>query len=1024
MAAAAVAAYLHGMTGQRDLVIAVPATARRTEAALRTPGMLANELPLRVRVRPDMTLGELIGQVSKSLAGLLSHQRFPHETLRRELRMSGLRDRLFHVALDLVSTGDRTTLGGRPCTVTSLNGGPVADLTVILHPAADGSGQAVDLEANEARYDRPDVDAHAVRLPSFLRDLAAAAPDTPLARLQPATPAERTRVLWDVQPAAAPVPPATVAEMFARQVARSPQAPAVEADGRTLTYGRLADRGVRRGAFVAVALPRGLNTLTSLLAVMRTGAVYLPVDPGYPEDRIDAMLADSRPQLLLTSGQDGLPSRDGLPALALDDASVTAVLDAPGSPDTVPGLPGPTPGDPAYMIYTSGSTGRPKGVLVPHTGLAAFAATQAEVVRPRPGERVLMVSSPSFDPSMWELCVWLAAGGCAVIAPPGLLPGPQLAQFVTEHRVGCVGTVPSALAALPPGSLPDGLIIAVGAEPLPPDLVRRWGGSCRLHNVYGATEGTVFTTMTQALSGPGTPSIGTPIRDARVYVLDDLLRPVPPGVTGELYLAGAGVSLGYHGRPGLSAQRFVPDPFGPPGARMYRTGDTGRWGHDGLLHFAGRADHQVKVRGFRVELGEVEARLAAAPAVEHAAVTVHEGASGGRRLVAYVVPAADASVDPAVLRAWVGRTLPEYMVPAAVVVLDDLPLTSNGKVDRAALPAPDFRGAAAHRPPTTATEALLCELLREVLGASEVGADDSFFDLGGDSINAVQLAGRAVRAGLDLTPQDILTYRTAATLAAVADGGEAPRRDLSLLPDLPGAEPADGREAREAEKAEKAHGPEETDTTEPVGDLPLTPLQEGMLFHSGYADGLDADPYIGQQVLELTGPVSLPRLRAACEATVARHDALRACFGPDEAGEARQRLAGQVTVPWAEHDLRGMSGAAQQAWIEQILEADKATRFDLAVPPLLRFTAVSTGDERHLLVFSSHHVLFDGWSVSLMLRDLFACYGGGCPSRAICAGWTGSPGRPRPTPGGARWTASSSPVSWRPGHSRPPPCPR
>ncbi|MGW7488586.1 amino acid adenylation domain-containing protein [Streptomyces sp. NPDC054786] len=983
VAAAAVAAYLHGMTGQRDLVIAVPTTARRTEAALRTPGMLANELPLRVRVRSDMTLGELIGQVSKSLAALLSHQRFPHETLRRELRMSGLRDRLFHVALDLVSTGDRTTLGGRPCTVTSLNGGPVADLTVILHPDADGSGQAVDLEANEARYDRPDVDAHAVRLPSFLRAVAAAGPDTPLARLQPATSAERARVLRDVQPAAAPVPPATMAEMFARQVAHSPQAPAVEADGRALTYrqladrvdrlaGLLADRGVRRGAFVAVALPRGLNTLTSLLAVMRTGAVYLPVDPGYPEDRIEAMLADARPQLLVTSGQDGLPSRDGLPTLVLDDASVTAVLDGPeldgpGRPDTAARLPRPTPGDPAYMIYTSGSTGRPKGVLVPHTGLAAFAATQAEVVRPRPGERVLMVSSPSFDPSMWELCVWLAAGGCAVIAPPGMLPGPELAEFVTEHRVGCVGTVPSALAALPSGSLPDGLIIAVGAEALSPDLVRRWGDSCRLHNVYGATEGTVFTTMTQALSGPGTPSIGSPIRDARVYVLDDLLRPVPPGATGELYLAGAGVSLGYHGRPALTAQRFVPDPFGPPGARMYRTGDTGHWGYDGMLHFAGRADHQVKVRGFRVELGEVEARLAANPAVEHAAATVHDGASAGRRLVAYVVPAADATVDPAALRAWVGRTLPEYMVPAGVVVLDALPLTSNGKVDRAALPAPDFRGAAVHRPPTTATEALLCELLREVLGASEIGVDDSFFDLGGDSINAVQLAGRAVRAGLDLTPQDFLTYRTAATLAAVADGVEAPRRDLSLLPDLLGAEPADGREA------------EGGDAAEPVDDLPLTPLQVGMLFHSGYADDLDADPYIGQQVLELTGPVSLPRLRAACEAMVARHDALRACFAPNQSGEDRQRIVGQVSVPWAEHDLRGVPLAAQQARIEQILAADKATRFDLTVPPLLRFTAVSTGDERHLLVFSSHHVLFDGWSVSLMLRDLFACYGGDGP---------------------------------------------
>ncbi|MDX3193712.1 amino acid adenylation domain-containing protein [Streptomyces sp. MN03-5084-2B] len=958
---AAAAAYLSGLTGQRDVVVGVPVAARRTDAARTTPAMLVNELPLRVAVRPEASAAELIAHVARELGDLLTHQRYRHEHVRRDLDLRGAAERLFDVVVNIVQTGDRTSLGGLPCTVDVLNSGPVGDLNITVHPVSGGAGQVVEISADAGRYTQDEVDAHRDRLLAFLRSFTRAEARTRPARLPLVTDAERERVLHAWNDTARPVPRTTVPALFEAQVARTPDADAAVAGDLTLGYAELngrvnrlatllLDRGARRGRFVAVVMSRGLDTLVTQLAVMKTGAAYLPVDPGYPAERIAGIFADAEPALVVSHRATGRTEQGGVPWLHLDDREVIEELAAADERNPAPAV-APTPSDIAYMIYTSGSTGRPKGVLVPHAGLADFAATQVEVLRPRPGERVLMISSPSFDPSVWELCTWLTSGGCAVIAPPELLPGTQLAEFVTRHGVTCVGTVPSVLATFAPGSLPEGLIIAVGAEALPGELVQRWGDTQQLHNVYGATECTVFTTMSAALSGPGTPSIGTPILNARVYVLDDALRPVPPGVSGELYLAGPGVSYGYHRRTGLTAQRFVPDPFGPPGSRMYRTGDTGFRRPDGSLHFIGRTDRQVKVRGFRIELGEVESRLDAHPSVARAAVVAREEPPGVHRLVAYAVPTDGGTVDPAVLRAWVAAALPEHMVPTAVVGLERFPLTANGKIDREALPATGFRGTAGGRSPRDHVETVLCELLHEVLGAVEVTIDDNFFDLGGDSITAVQFAGRAVRAGVALTPQDVFTHRTVASLAAAVRETDAPAEDRSLLT-APGA-PAEA----------------------PV--LPLSPLQQGMLFHTEFAAGDGADPYIGQKVFELTGGVSPPVLRAAVTALVARHDALRAGFDQDELGDARQFVAATVTVPWAEHDLRGAAEDVRRARLAELLAADKATRFAMASPPLLRFTLVTLADDRHLLVFTSHHLLFDGWSMSIMLRDLFACYAAG-----------------------------------------------
>ncbi|CAM5685325.1 Nonribosomal peptide synthetase DhbF OS=Streptomyces griseomycini OX=66895 GN=FHS37_002626 PE=4 SV=1 [Streptomyces griseomycini] len=508
-----------------------------------------------------------------------------------------------------------------------------------------------------------------------------------------------------------------------------------------------------------------------MVAVLKSGAAYLPVDTGYPRARLTAMLDDTRPLLVLTArGADDPTLAPGVPRLYVDDESAVAAL-----PDTDPAdadRRAPlTPAHPAYVIYTSGSTGRPKGVVVTHTGLAPLVRHQRDRLRLRPGSRVLQFASPSFDASVWELTTALLTGAAAVVAPSErLVPGPPLAGLVAELGVTCLLLAPSVLAALEADVLPEGTDLVVGAEACSPELVARWSSGRHMVNAYGPTESTVIATQTGPLSGRTVPPMGRPVPGTRVRLLDAALRPVPPGVPGEVYLSGDGLARGYLARPGTTAERFVADPFGPPGTRMYRTGDLARWTADGGLAYLGRADGQVKVRGFRIEPGEVEGVLAGAPGVGGAVVVARGTGPGARQLVAYVVPAAGAGTrpDPVAVRAHAGERLPAYMVPAAVTVLDAFPRTPGGKVDVRALPEPRFGTASAHRAPSTERERILHEVFAEVLGLERVGVDDSFFDLGGDSVTATRLAARAHRSGLALTARDIFGHKTIARLAEVA----------------------------------------------------------------------------------------------------------------------------------------------------------------------------------------------------------------------------------------------------------------
>ena len=495
---------------------------------------------------------------------------------------------------------------------------------------------------------------------------------------------------------------------------------------------------------VAVAMPRSADMIVAVLAVLKAGAAYVPVDPAYPPGRIAYMLADARPVAVLTTALAGQELPDGTTKLALDDpATITAVSRLADGDLAAAERPGPLrPSSPAYVIYTSGSTGRPKGVVVEHRGVVGLVCWARAEFPAEELARVLASTSLSFDVSVFEIFAPLTAGGCIEIVPN------LLALTSGPWRGSMISAVPTALAQVlaSPGTAARAPVVALCGEAVTGQVaavIRAAVPGTRILNIYGPTETTVYTTtytLDDAGQAAGPPPIGRPIRDRRAFVLDGTLGLVPPGVAGELYLAG-GLARGYLNRPGLTAERFVACPFGAAGERMYRTGDLARWTADGQLEYLGRTDDQVKIRGFRIELGEIEAVLAAQPGVAQAAVAVREDQPGDKRLAGYVVPAAGAELDPAGLRDAAARVLPGYMVPAAVMVLEELPRTANSKLDRRALPAPDY-AAGRGRAPATAREQALCELFAKVLGIGQVGVDDSFFDLGGHSLLAAVLVAR------------------------------------------------------------------------------------------------------------------------------------------------------------------------------------------------------------------------------------------------------------------------------------------
>ncbi|QIS10724.1 amino acid adenylation domain-containing protein [Nocardia arthritidis] len=573
---------------------------------------------------------------------------------------------------------------------------------------------------------------------------------------------------------------ATLAELWERTVRAYPGNTAIVSDDETLTYAeaneranRLARLLIERGAgperMVALALPRSVHMVVGVIAVAKADAAFLPIDIRYPAERVHAMLSDAAPALLCTTSAAtrNLPDDPPVRRIVLDATEDAAALAALDAADIV-GRRGST-ANLAYVIYTSGSTGRPKGVAVTHAGLAGLAAVKVASLQVTSDSRVLQFMSPSFDAFLTELLGTFAAGAALVVPAGATLVGQQLTKALRDNAISHAVLPPAAAATVSPADVPDLRTLVLAGEACPPDLLARWAQGRRVINSYGPTEATVCASTSDALDGKEEVTIGRPIPGASVYILDDRLRPVPPGDAGEMYIGGVGLARGYLRQPGRTAERFVANPFGGDGARMYRTGDLAAWRADGAIRFHGRLDNQVKLRGFRIELGEVEAVLGTHPDVGHVVAVVRGDGDNDARLVAYVVPANGAAPTPDALREHAVRYLPAFMVPSVYSMIDAIPLTPNGKADRAALPDPTVPAPRPARPPRTPAEEALCSIFRQLFDDAEITVYSNFYELGGTSIRAMDLIQLArEQAGLKILPCGVVNHPTVEAMAAAA----------------------------------------------------------------------------------------------------------------------------------------------------------------------------------------------------------------------------------------------------------------
>ncbi|MBL1081149.1 amino acid adenylation domain-containing protein [Streptomyces actinomycinicus] len=971
--AAAIALYMAKMTNTTDVVLGLPVAARRTGAARRIPGMVSNVLPLRIPVPATGTVAELARAAAEAMHGAIRHQHYRYEDLRRDLKLIGDDRRLVGPQINFLMFDADFSIPGCETVSHSLTVGPNDDMTFVVDGRPGRHGLAIDLHANGDVYEPGDVHRHAARFEHLLADLARSAPDRSLGRIEVATPAERDHLVHVLNDTGRDL--GTLTALLEAQTSRTPEAEALVFDDETLTYrelhtraNRLAHRliglGIGPEDRVAVALHRSADLVVALLATLKAGAAYVPVDPGHPRDRIEYVLDDAQPTAVLTTTDTAshLPPT-GCPFLCLDDAGTRADLARhPGTDPTDRDRTTPLRSShPAYLIYTSGSTGRPKGVVVPHAGIVNRLRWMQDQYRLTGDDRILQKTPSGFDVSVWEFFWPLAEGATLVVArPDGHKDPAYLAEVIRAQRISTLHFVPSMLQAFLARApfteaFPALRRVVCSGEALPRETQRQFFAALpavELHNLYGPTEASVDVTAWRCGphdEGDSVP-IGAPVWNTRAYVLDAALRPVPAGVPGELYLSGVQLARGYLNRSALTGERFVADPF-RHGERMYRTGDLARWRDDGNLIFLGRSDDQVKIRGFRVELGEIEAALCDLDEVRQAAVILRSDGPGGSQLVGYVTLRSGTDARSADLRRALADRLPEYMIPAAVVILTDLPTTANGKLDRRALPAPDYGGLTTAAAARNEAEDILCRAFAEVLGLETVGVTDNFFDLGGDSIVAMRLVSRARARGLLLTAEDVFAYKTAEALAPRAT----------------------------------ATGTDDDEEAGPVGEVPTTPIMEWL---RGRGERIDR---FGQFALVQTpAGVRADHLGTALRALLTHHDVLRARLERFPSWRLRITDATDLTDGLEVVDVAGLDQDALAATVADHREAaaNRLRPDDGVMVQAVWFDAGSTRPGRLLLVL--HHLVVDGVSWRILLDDLESAYGAAAAGRTPDLGARGT----------------------------------
>ncbi|MFF0456385.1 amino acid adenylation domain-containing protein [Nocardia africana] len=940
-------AYLARMTGARDVVVSLPVAARTTAALRRSAGMVANTVPLRAHVGSDTTVADLVRQVRLAVTGALRHQHYRLEDIRRDLGPAvGGRGALGPV-INLMLVDEPLRFGGEPAGVEVLPAGGVEDVALHVYRFGAHAPLGIDLSGNPALYTDAVLTGHHARLLTLLNAVVAAEPDTLVCTLPLLTPTDEAnlhdRAIEHGETSSAAVLSDILAEGVAHARAGGVEEEGVrcayaELDGRSSQWAReLIAAGAGPETVVAVLVDRSLASVLAFWAVAKTGATWMPIDPATPDDRVARMLADARPIAGLTVG-DYAGRRSGkLRWIVVDDPETCARVSArPASPVLDSERTRPLrSAHPAYLIYTSGTTGSPKGVSVTHRGLANLTRYAVEHFRVRPSSRVLLAHAPGFDAALLELLAAFGAGATMVVCPPGVIGGSALTRLLSDRRITHYLSTPAVLATVDPAALPELETVVTGAEACPRTVVAAWSERHRLINSYGPTETTVIATQTEPLGIDGPITIGAPAAGAEVLVLDRRLQRQPREASGELYVSGPGIARGYHRSPALTATHFVADPYGPAGSRMYRTGDLARRRLDGAFDYHGRGDSQVSLRGIRVEPHEIESALADHPQVARAAVAIHPGPSGDV-LVAYLVPAAAELAADSVLSR-VRRVLPQPLVPTTAIVLPELPRTANGKLDRAALPAPALTPAR-HRAPRTPTEQEVASTVAQLLGIARAGRDDDFFALGGHSLAATQLASRLSEStGAVIGVRDVFEHPTVAALARRIDEGS----EGAALVKLTRRDPRQER-------------------------IPLAPAQR-RLWIANQVDP-DSPAYNMPFAVRLDGPLDTGALTDALRDVLERHEPLRTVFPADAQGPT------QRVLPVDEIQLDLSPQPIEPEELDARLEALASAGFQACVEPCFRVTLLRLAPDAHVLVLVLHHLVADGWSMGPLARDLGAAY--------------------------------------------------